>query len=81
VARAETLQTAPLVQGGAIYRAPEVHFRPWYDLVSILTNKEQNVIGSIISMQKNEGKLNSIATLQQDGDKHIVNVFLTIQFD
>jgi hypothetical protein len=74
VTRAETLQTLPFVQGGVVYRVPEVQFRPWYDLVSILTNKEENVIGNIISMPRNEGKLTAAATLQHEGHKHANSV-------
>jgi hypothetical protein len=57
VARAAALKTLPFVPGGVIYRVPVVKFRPWYDLASILTNEEENVVGNLITMARDEGKL------------------------
>jgi len=57
IARAAVLHTLPFIASGAEYRTPLVTFKPWYDLVSLLTNNEENVVGKLTTVTKSEGTL------------------------
>lgn len=39
-----------------LYRVPSVTFTPWHDLLELLSNHDDNVVGRIIPAARSQGK-------------------------
>jgi len=61
--RATMLQKMPFSEtGGEMYRVPVVSFTPWHDLLELLANHDDNVVGRITPVPLSQGNSNSCSS-------------------